>query len=68
MVDLTRKELAINGGKPYRETEWLDNLTFSKEEEAAAVDTLSLENIWVKRPGTGSLLAKDFQNIMGKKA
>ena len=40
MVDLTRKELAINGGKPYRKTEWLDNFTFSKKEEAAAVDAI----------------------------
>lgn len=26
------------------------------------------ENIWVKRPGTGEILAVDFNNILGKKA
>jgi perosamine synthetase len=40
MVDLTRKDLAINGGKPYRKAEWLGNFTFSKEEETAAVDAI----------------------------
>ena len=29
---------------------------------------LSLENIWVKRPGNGDFLAKDFNNLLGKKA
>jgi len=29
-------------------------------------DTLNHENIWVKRPGTGEILAKDFSNIIGK--
>ena len=28
----------------------------------------SLENIWVKRPGNGDFLAKDFNNLLGKKA
>lgn len=31
-------------------------------------DTFTKENIWVKRPGTGELLAKDFKNILGYKA
>ena len=26
------------------------------------------ENIWVKRPGTGDFLAKDYQSILGKRA
>ena len=26
------------------------------------------ENVWVKRPGTGELLAKDFSKVLGKKA
>jgi N-acetylneuraminate synthase len=28
---------------------------------------LSLENIWVKRPGTGEILAKDYKSLIGKK-
>lgn len=31
-------------------------------------EKFSLENIWVKRPGTGDLLAEDFPKILGKKA
>jgi sialic acid synthase SpsE len=27
-----------------------------------------LDNIWVKRPGTGPLFASDFEEIIGKKA
>jgi N-acetylneuraminate synthase len=26
------------------------------------------DNIWVKRPGTGQILAADFENVLGKKA
>ena len=29
---------------------------------------LSKKNIWVKRPGTGDFLAKDFKKILGKVA
>lgn len=31
-------------------------------------EIFSYENIWVKRPGTGEILAKDFENILGKRA
>ena len=31
-------------------------------------EKLSKENIWVKRPGTGKILAKDFKSLLGKKA
>ena len=31
-------------------------------------DTFSMENIWVKRPGTGKILAEKFDSILGKKA
>ena len=31
-------------------------------------DILTMDNIWVKRPGTGKILAKDFKSILGKKA
>ncbi len=29
-------------------------------------DQFTYENIWVKRPGTGEILAKDFESILGK--
>lgn len=31
-------------------------------------DEFSPENIWVKRPGTGEIKAKDFESILGKRA
>ena len=31
-------------------------------------DSITSENIWVKRPGTGEIPAKDFTKILGKKA
>jgi sialic acid synthase SpsE len=34
----------------------------------AAGEALSLDNIWVKRPGTGEFLAKDFDALLGRSA
>ena len=31
-------------------------------------DFFTKENLWVKRPGTGEILAAEYQNILGKKA
>ena len=31
-------------------------------------DMFTHENIWVKRPGTGEILAKEYENILGRKA
>lgn len=31
-------------------------------------EELTMENIWVKRPGTGAILAEHFQSVLGKKA
>jgi sialic acid synthase SpsE len=31
-------------------------------------DSFTKENLWVKRPGTGEILAAEYQNILGKKA
>ena len=31
-------------------------------------EMLSKENIWVKRPGTGKILAEHFNNLIGKTA
>jgi N-acetylneuraminate synthase len=29
---------------------------------------ITKENIWVKRPGTGKILAEHFESLLGKKA
>ena len=31
-------------------------------------EAVSLDNIWVKRPGTGEIFAKDFEDVLGKVA
>ena len=31
-------------------------------------ELFSKENIWVKRPGTGQILAKDYDNVLGRNA
>ena len=31
-------------------------------------EKLSKNNLWVRRPGTGHFLAKDYNNLLGKKA
>lgn len=31
-------------------------------------ETFTVENIWVKRPGTGKILAEHYQSLLGKKA
>jgi len=37
-------------------------------DDIKAGDALSKENIWVKRPGTGSIPAEQFESLLGKKA
>ena len=29
-------------------------------------EQFTTDNLWVKRPGTGTILAKDFESILGK--
>jgi N-acetylneuraminate synthase len=36
--------------------------------EIGAGEEFSMENIWVKRPGTGDIMAIEFESILGKKA
>ncbi len=36
--------------------------------EVKAGEALSLENVWVKRPGTGPILANDLDSVLGKTA
>lgn len=36
--------------------------------DIAPGEVLGMDNIWVKRPGTGEILAKDFQGLLGRRA
>ena len=31
-------------------------------------EVFTKENIWVKRPGTGEIPAREYENVLGKKA
>lgn len=33
-----------------------------------AGETFTMDNIWVKRPGTGEILAEDYEKLLGKKS
>ena len=39
-IDLTRKDLAINGGKPVRTKPWIDNITTGEEEKETVLRVL----------------------------
>ena len=34
----------------------------------AAGEIFTRDNLWVKRPGTGEILAKDYESVLGQKA
>lgn len=37
-------------------------------DEIKAGEKFTMENLWVKRPGTGEILASDFEDLIGRKA
>jgi len=37
-------------------------------QDIAAGEPIAESNIWVKRPGTGEILAKDFRSLLGRPA
>ena len=41
MLDLSRKELAVNGGRPIRTKKWKDNVTTGEEEKDEVVELLT---------------------------
>lgn len=55
---LTEERVTINFA--YSSVVSIDNIK--------AGDVFTMDNIWVKRPGTGELPAAQFENILGKKA
>ena len=46
----------------------LDDLGGQLPQPIAEGETFTMDNIWVKRPGTGPILAEHFESILGKKA
>lgn len=63
----------MRGGKKGPATEEQPTIDFAFASVVTIADirageTFTKENIWVKRPGTGELLAEEFESILGKKA
>ena len=63
----------MRGGtkKPAEEEQATINFAFASVCTIAPIqkgETLTKENIWVKRPGTGAILAEHFENVLGKTA
>ena len=55
--------------EPAKEEEVTINFAFSTVvsiKDIKTGDTLSKENIWVKRPGTGEIKAEYFNKVLGK--
>jgi N-acetylneuraminate synthase len=81
MDEQATKELIINsaeiaqmrGGtkKPANEEQVTIDFAFATVCAIANIkkgDVFTKENIWVKRPGTGKILAEHFETLLGKKA
>lgn len=79
MDEQTTKELIVNsnevwqmrGGtkKPANEEQVTIDFAFATVCTISAIkkgESFTKENIWVKRPGTGKILAEHFENVLGK--
>jgi N-acetylneuraminate synthase len=79
MDELATKELIISsneiwqmrGGKkePAKEEQVTIDFAFATVCTIAPIqkgEVFTKDNIWVKRPGTGKILAEQFENVLGK--
>ena len=63
----------MRGGKKEAATEEKITIDFAfasvvSIKEIKKGEKFTKENLWVKRPGTGQILAEDYKSILGKKA
>ena len=71
---ISSKEIAqMRGGKkePAKEEQVTIDFAFATVctiNKIKKGDVFTKENIWVKRPGTGEIIAEEYNNILGKKA
>ena len=73
LINQSKLMKQLRGGKKGAIQEEQPTINFAYASIVAIKDInegeeLSMKNIWVKRPGTGPLFAKDFENILGKTA
>ena len=72
LIESSKEIALIRGGKKeqLREQVTID-FAFASVCTIAPIkkgEQFTKDNIWVKRPGTGQILAQDFKSILGKKA
>lgn len=73
LIEGSRAIYSANGGKKIILKEEQPTIDFAYScvvtiKSIRSGEIFSLENIWVKRPGTGSILAGEFHNVLGKRA
>lgn len=73
LVNAARKIRKMFGGKKEAAKEEQVTIDFAFAtvvtiKPVKAGETFTKENLWVKRPGTGEILAEEYKNILGKKA
>jgi N-acetylneuraminate synthase len=73
LIEGSKQIALMRGGekKATREEQVTIDFAFATVVSIAPIkkgEQLSRENLWVKRPGTGKILAKDYDNLLGKRA
>lgn len=73
LISGTQAIFAAGGGKKNILPEEKPTINFAYAcvvaiKDVATGDKLTLENVWVKRPGTGEIKAKDLPKVLGRKA
>lgn len=73
LIEGSRLMWQMRGGKkePAKEEQVTIDFAFATVVTIRAIkkgEVFSKENLWVKRPGTGKILADDYNDILGKKA
>ncbi|ALJ04585.1 polyhydroxyalkanoate biosynthesis repressor PhaR [Pseudalgibacter alginicilyticus] len=73
LVNFSKEIALMRGGakKPSKEEQVTIDFAFATVCSISNISkgaVFTLENIWVKRPGTGGILAENFESVLGKKA
>lgn len=73
LLDAAQEVPTMLGGKkaPIEEEQVTIDFAYATVVSIADIkvgDVFTTDNVWVKRPGTGQILAKDFEQILGKMA
>lgn len=73
LIEWSAELMQMRGGKkgPVKEEQATIDFAYASVVSIAGIkkgEAFSMSNLWVKRPGTGEILAVEFENLLGKKA